>query len=112
MKNKMKIAVPTNDRDIITPRSGRTKGFLILTINGSEIVDTDYRLNPHDHDKEEKKHVHSHGSLMKVLKDCEVMVGNRVGSHLKEDLDAAGISIYLSKEKEVNVAVREYLDQL
>ncbi len=49
---------------------------------------------------------------MGVLKDCDVMTGNMVGSHLNEDLKEAGIAIYLTKAKNVREAVQEYLSQL
>lgn len=109
----MKIAVPTNDQDKIMPRSGRARGFLVFTIDGLDINNTEYRKNPHKHHHhEEEKHEHSHGDLMGVLKDCDVMVGNMVGSHLKEDLKKAGIAMYLTKAKNVLEAVHEYLSQL
>jgi len=109
----MKIAVPTNDQDTITPRSGRTKGFLVFTIDNSVVTDSEYRVNPHKHDHEKgEKHDHSHGDMVKALEDCEVMVGNRVGSHLKKDLDDADISFFVSKKKKVTDAVHEFLSQL
>ncbi len=109
----MKIAVPTDDRVKITSRSGRTKGFLVFTIDNSKISTSEYRINPHKHhDEEEEKHDHSHKEMVEVLSDCEVMVTNRVGPHLKKDLDEAGIPVYLASAKNVKEAVEEYLAQL
>ncbi len=107
----MKIVVPTDDQVNITPRSGRTKGFLVFTIDKAKISASEYRINPHKHhDEEEEKHDHSHKEMLEVLGDCEVMVTNRVGPHLKKDLDEAGITVYLAKAKKVQDAVKEYLD--
>ncbi len=108
----MKIVVPTDDRVSITPRSGRTKGFLVFTVEGTEIIASEYRVNPHKHHHgDEEKHDHSHKEMVEVLNDCEVMVTNRVGPHLKKDLDEAGITVYLAKAKKVEEAVKEYLLQ-
>ncbi len=86
----MKIAIPTNDRETITPRTGRCKEFAVVEIEGDE-VRYSYVPNHHEHHDGEEEHEHSHMDQVEAIKDVDVLMVKNVGKHLKKDLEAMQI---------------------
>ena len=66
----MKIAIPTSDKKTIFGHTGHADYFMVLTIEGKEILESDYRNNPHadnpnhgnipDHEPGMHNHDHDH----------------------------------------------------
>lgn len=86
----MKIAIPTSDKINIADRTGRAPLFAVATVQDSNITNIEYRESPEHHASNAGEH--SHRDLVQILADCELVLVKNIGSHLKADLDAAGIA--------------------
>jgi predicted Fe-Mo cluster-binding NifX family protein len=109
----MRVAIPTNDKEYIFKRSGRTKGFLILDILPEGVKTIDYRINSHSHHhhhhgEHEHEHGHSHKEIVDKLKDCNYLIVNIIGSHFEHDIKDAGIKIFKTDKKLISEAVDEF----
>ena len=108
----MKIAIPTNDRVSITKRTGRTKEFAVYEIANGAVINTQYHTNPHtheDHNHDHGEHTHSHAEITDLLSDCDLMVVQMVGNHMKRDLDAGALKYEITKETDLGKIVEGYL---
>ena len=85
----MKIAVPTSDKITIADRTGRAPLFAVATVEESNITHIEYRESPGHHHTAGGEH--SHRDLVEMIADCNLVLVKNIGSHLKADLDAAGI---------------------
>jgi len=109
----MKIAIPTNDKENLFKRSGRTKGFLILNVDADSHLLDDYRLNTHSHDHDHKHgdgddQGHSHKEIVDTLSDCDYLVVNMIGKHFGRDINEAGIKVYKTNESVIANAVDDF----
>ena len=86
----MKIAIPTSDKINIAERTGRAPLFAVATVDESNISHIEYRESSVHHHSDGGEH--SHGDLAEMLSDCDLVLVKNIGSHLKADLDDAGIS--------------------
>ena len=89
----MKIAIPTNDRETITQRTGRCKEFAIIETDNNII---NYIINPHKHEhndehNHEHEHGHNHNDMIKLLIGIDLLAIKVIGKHLKNDLESANI---------------------
>jgi len=110
---KMKVAVPTNDKETLAERTGRAKGFLIFEIENKSAKEIDFRVNPHKHDDDEsEEHDHSHAEVMEVLSDCNYIIVNKVGKHFKHDLNQTNIAVFKTRSKEIQAALDSFLSEL
>lgn len=85
----MKIAIPTSDKITIADRTGHAPLFAVATIEEYNITHIDYRESPEHHHKSGGEH--SHRKLAEMLADCDLVLVKNIGSHLKADLETAGI---------------------
>ncbi|MCF6239916.1 MAG: NifB/NifX family molybdenum-iron cluster-binding protein [Bacteroidales bacterium] len=110
---KFNIAIPTNDEDSLTDRTGRAKGFVIYEIENKLAKKLEFRLNPHKHHEHGEDHEHgehTHAEVMEVLSDCSYILVNKVGKHFVQDLKNANIKIYKAKERNIEKAVNEFIN--
>ena len=106
----MKIAIPTNDRKNIAERTGQTKEFAVYEIENNVIVSTQFHANPHTHDDDSHDdHNHSHAEITELLADCDLMIVQKVGKHMKRDLDAGGLKYEITKENDLEKIIQTYL---
>lgn len=112
----MRIAIPTNDKQTIFKRSGRTAGFLIMDVDQSHSSVVDYRANQHHHhhhgSEEEHEHGHSHKEIVAALQDCDYLVVNMIGKHFGGDIKAAGIKVFKTDETEIDKAVEQFKEKV
>jgi len=102
----MIIAIPTSDRIMIFDRTGQAPIFAIVTVDQLNITHIEYRLNPpHEHSGGQ----HSHGEIVELLTDCDLLLVRKIGKHLKNDLDAAGIKYQITTADQVGSAIHQYL---
>jgi len=98
----MRIAIPTNNRTELFPRTGQAKEFAIYDIDNKTALFVEFRDNPHKHeDEKEEDHHHNHRDMVASLKDCEALVVKMAGKHLKDDFKEANISLFKTKETQL-----------
>lgn len=102
-----KIAVATNDKNLISDHLGRANYFAIYTISADSILDKSYIKNvftPHKKAKgaggDAHEHaIHEHNDLIKALKDCRLVLARGIGTRMAMDLEEAGINGYVVVEE-------------
>lgn len=98
----MRIAIPTNNREELFPRTGRAKEFAIYDIDNKTALFVEFRENPHKHeDEKEDNHDHNHRNMVATLKDCEALVVKMAGKHLKDDFKKAKIPLLKTNETQL-----------
>ncbi len=85
----MKVAIPTNDKLMVSDRFGRSNYFTILTVEGGSVKSRVYVVN------EEYK---GHRQLHEILKDCNAVICRHLGPKIFAELKDKGIEVYLVKE--------------
>ena len=111
----MKISFPTDDRKTIAKRTGRAKEFLIYEIEDRQIINVDYKENTHkhhDHGQGHDHHSHTHEEIMDLLSDVDLLVVGRVGKFMKKGLIDNKINYHLTKNFEIEEALKKYLSAL
>ncbi len=111
----MKIAIPTDDRKIISSHFGRTAGFEIIELNGSKIVGNEYKRNtvtahaggqkvdhPGGH--------HSHEGIFEALGNCGIVIARGMGKRLYNDFRERGMVVYVTTEEKIIPAVHAYIE--
>jgi len=111
----MKIAIPTDDRKIISSHFGRTAGFEIIELNGSQIVGSEYIKNTvtaHAGGREiEHPGGHfSHEGIFELLGDCGIVIARGMGRRLYDDFRERDITVYVTAEEQVLPAVHAYIE--
>ncbi|MGD9487600.1 MAG: DUF134 domain-containing protein [Calditrichaceae bacterium] len=123
-----KIAFSTNNGKTITGHMGRTKHFLIVTINGNKITDRtmvenlmkhdDHPHHEHDHEQghgqgHHHDHGHSHHShtdLIKTLEGCSAVFTRTAGPRLIEELKANNIKCYFVDNPDVDTTLEKLIN--
>lgn len=117
----MKIAIPSMDGNSLSMHFGRSRGFIIYTIDNQTISGKEYRNNDftghaqglhheHNHDHDPSHQGHSHIGILNVLADCEIVIAGGMGQRLFSDLTQAGKSIYITSETNPETAVKLFLE--
>jgi len=111
MKNKkkqIKIAIPTNDRITVAKRTGRCKEFLIVDINGEDVI-LDYVENNHTHeDEEEHEGEHSHTEIVEILEGIDLLLVINIGKNLKKDVERGKIKYQKTTETNIEKIISKY----
>jgi predicted Fe-Mo cluster-binding NifX family protein len=113
-----KIAVASDDQRTIAQHFGRTKGFMIYTVEDNKITDTSYVDNTftghvrghhhkHDHDHQ---HRHSHRGILEALKDTEVVISRGMGRRLLDDFERVGKTVFVTATETLDDAVSQYIE--
>jgi len=126
----MKIAFPTMDGQSISAHFGRSKGFLVLDAQGSNIQGREVRehnqastgqdhtdsggCQGHAHGE---GHGHNHAGFARLLQDCQVLVVQGMGAGAVQAFEQAGIRIChveedCTPEEAVNRLASDSLDDL
>ena len=76
MKNKIKIAIPTNDGENIFPKMlGRAKEFHIYEINEKKFRFIEKRNNPYENTMQHLKTI----DVYELISDCDIIISGRIG---------------------------------
>ncbi len=135
-----KIAFPTANGKTITSHFGRAKYFLVVEIQGKNIVSQQLRENDshkgmprhhrhhHDHDHhhhshdhnyeenhaydpvEEKMHQTAHSRLSQILDDVDIIIATQMGPRAYQDFSSKGYTIILTGIRSIDDALKAYLD--
>ena len=105
---KMKIAVASDNKITISNHFGRALGFVIFEINDKRIIGEIYRENVGKHSGECGSC--DHGTMIKNIKDCEVVISYGMGRRIYADLIKNNIQPVVTDEKTVNEAVNKFIN--
>jgi len=129
----MKIAIPVEGENLkIVKRTGQAPYYALFDDTVFErIVEApqsghahDDRHDHHDHEEhgghhghhhaEDEEHIKGHGKSLSNLAGVEMMLVRMIGTHMKEAVDRAGITVKKIREKHgetADVAVKNYLEE-
>lgn len=116
----MRIAVPVEGESLkIVKRTGEAPFFAIFNENVFEkIVEAPRSHHGHDdnHDHhnhlDDEEHVQNHGKSVEVIADCDTILVQAIGPHMKEAIEQQNIAIVKIRQKDgeyANDAVNNYL---
>lgn len=98
----MRIAIPTNNREELFPRTGQAKEFAIYDIEYKTALFIEFRENPHKHeDEKEEDHDHNHRDMVASLSDCKALLVKMAGKHLKKDFKEAKMPLFKTRETQL-----------
>lgn len=96
----MKIAVASANGTDVSPHFGRSRCFVVFTVENGKIVAQEVRDNtytPHAHGRcengatEHHDQPHSHADIVGALRDCQIVLCGGMGWRAAQELEAAGI---------------------
>ncbi len=103
----MKVAIPSDNQETITKRTGQSKGFMVYEVNNGKIIHSEYRENiMGEHDEEAE---HSHRQIIELLKDVDILLVAAIGKHMKRDVENSSMSYQLVKEEKLNEIINNFL---
>ena len=109
----MNMAIASDDGVNIASHFGRTRGFIIFTIQGERITEQFYRNNTftgHARGLSGQGHeIDKHGPILDALKDCKVVISNGMGRRIYNDLQDAGVEVFITDEVNAKVAAERYI---
>lgn len=121
----MKIAVITEDGNIISQHFGRAPYYLVYTVTDGEITDRELRAKlGHnqfaEHHHEEHAHGEAHGldsashnkhsQMATAISDCDVLLCGGMGMGAYESMRRLGIRTVMTDIKDIEQAVAAFLD--
>jgi predicted Fe-Mo cluster-binding NifX family protein len=118
----IKIAIPTDNKTAIAGHFGRTREFKVVGVEDRNVVNEEFRINDftghardhhehhHDHEHGQGQGHHSHADILNALHDCQVVIAHGMGRRAYDDLSAAGIKVFITREHLIEKAVTEYME--
>lgn len=118
----MKVAFSSMDGEKISAHFGRSKYFIVVEIEEGKIVNKEIRENPHAREgghegKEHGHHQHHHSHhhqhhqdhswISNVLGDCHLVVTKSLGYGARQNLEALGKKVVITKSSEIEEALKE-----
>ncbi|PLX22446.1 MAG: iron-molybdenum cofactor biosynthesis protein [Ignavibacteria bacterium] len=109
--NEMKIAIASDDRITVTQHFGRTRGFVVVTLDGEtdsrEYVENRHTQHvlgeEHNHSSQpQHAHGHSHDGILRALEGCSMVVAGGMGRRLRDDMDRVGVSAVITDQQTVD----------
>lgn len=107
----MRVAIPSDDQLNVAGHTGRCGGFMILDVTDEGAKRVEYRSNSYTQHatqhmpgatQQQGKGGHSHNRLLDAIGDCQAIVALGMGPRLVNDLDAAGIQVFFSRETNID----------
>ena len=121
----MKIAAVSEDGVNISQHFGRAPYYVVLTVEGNEIVDSDTRPKAGHHTFAAQEHPRlapgerhgydpgsqaKHRSMAETIADCEVLIAGGMGQGAYEGLRGYGIRPIVTDVGDIREAVGRYLE--
>ena len=111
----MKIAIPTNDKETVFPRTGQAYGYMIFHVEDNHIKGKFYKVLPadlrHKNDHQDESKEHSHKDLCRFLKGCDLLLVKNIGKHLQHDFNENSVFYEKTQEDLVEKAIQMFLDK-
>jgi predicted Fe-Mo cluster-binding NifX family protein len=102
----MKIAIPTMDERTLSAHFGRSKAFIVVDVENSQVLGREVRANVQGH--QAHGHLaddqighgqghghHDHGGFVALLQDCTMVLAGGMGAGAWNALRNAGLKVYL-----------------
>lgn len=119
----MKIAVASMTGQDLSQHFGRSRCFVVFTIENGKITHQEIRNNPHahhhnrqhpsglSHHSSHHSHApHSHADLIQTLHDCQLVFCAGMGPRAARDLQAAGIQpLIVSPTAPIQELIEQFL---
>jgi predicted Fe-Mo cluster-binding NifX family protein len=103
----MKVAIPSDNQETITKRTGQSKGFMVYEVNNGKIVHSEYRENTlEQHDDEAE---HSHVQIIELLRDVDILLVAAIGKHMKRDVENSPLKYRLVQEEKLTQIIENFL---
>ena len=110
----MKIAFASDDQITIASHFGRTRGFMIYSLEGQKVLDREYRPNTFTGHAVGMAETHQgtdkHRSILDALSDCRVVIARGMGQRIYTDLRNAGITAMITEQQTIETALTYYLE--
>jgi predicted Fe-Mo cluster-binding NifX family protein len=101
----MRVAVPTNDGEMISGHFGRSRKFLVFEVEGGRVVGRSVKENAGPNGE------HSHGGVLQALAGCDVVIAQQMGDGMAAALESRGVKrVSSGHARTVEEAVRLYLE--
>ncbi len=105
----MKVSIVSDDGRTIASHFGRSRGFVICTVEDGRVIDRSYRANSftgHAQGAADTgQGAHPHGPILEALADCAVVISRGLGQRIHDDLTRSGIKVFVTSEMDVEAAV-------
>jgi len=122
----MKIAISTEDEENVSEHFGGAPNFLVVTVEGKEIVSRDVIKKPgheefamkEEHPQTGEKGRHGigpiaserHKGIKEIIKNCELIITGRIGLGAYTDMNNSGINVIATDVKSIDDAISLYLE--
>lgn len=121
----MKIAAITEDGRTISQHFGRAPQYLVVTVEGGQVVARELRdklghanfaQEPHDPETEGAPHgmgpaaQDRHGRMAQAIADCQALLCGGMGQGAYESMQALGIRPIVTDILSIDEAVRAYVE--
>lgn len=121
----MRIAVVTDDGNIISQHFGRAQHYLVVSVENGLIVNRELRdkmghahfaREPHEPEQPGQPHgmgpaaEHRHARMAEAIADCEALLCGGMGAGAYESMRARGIRPVVTDIESVDEAVLAYVD--
>ena len=120
---RVKVAVASDDGLTIGQHFGRTSYYVVLTLEGGEIVSSDTRPKPGHHTFSAREHHDSrsrgrhgcdagaqprHEAMARVVADCQAVIVGGMGWGAYQGLQACGIQPVVTDVQDIREAILRY----
>lgn len=124
----MKIALVTDNGEIISQHFGRAPYYMVVTVEDGQIVNRELRDklgHNHFHNQEQQGHEHGqhagaghgsdpashnrHASMAQTIADCEVLICGGMGAGAYESMRQLNIKPVVTELRDIDQAVQAYL---
>jgi predicted Fe-Mo cluster-binding NifX family protein len=110
---KMKIAIASDDEKTVASHFGRTKGFVVYEVEEGKMKSQEYRPNTFTgHARglaDTGCETDRHGPILAALRDCKAVISHGMGRRIYNDLQQAGIEVFITDETDVEKVLGLYL---
>ena len=122
-----KIAFPTNDGEFINPHFGHSKYFLIVEIEGKNIISREKRSNDshqgmtmkehesehhHEHNNDPQHQIQqeqAHNRIFDLLHDVDILIAGNMGPGIRDQLIKNGFTVIKTNISKIDDALSAYL---
>lgn len=110
----MKIAILSDDGITIAQHGGRAAGCLVFDTDNPADIDGEFRpLSPQECDHRHDGHHahgghapgHNHGHILRLVKDCQLVISGGMGRRLRDDLQCMGVQAMTTDVRAVRQAL-------
>lgn len=116
----MKIAIPSLDGKTIFPHFGRSRSFMIVSIDGDrvskEMISNNFTGHAqgghhenHDH-QHDHQHGHSHENIRQALDVCDIVIAGGMGPRLLNDFTNWGKKVFLTREQNIDRVIQSFMN--